>query len=365
MDGQTSHEVSAPEWLSRGRIPGLDGLRAISIALVLAAHVLFASGHGYGPLAYGFLGVDVFFVISGFLITLLLIREQQRTGRISLAGFYRRRSLRILPAYLLFLAAIAVISHLGWERVQAGDWIAALTYTMNWRSAPAWVVGHIWSLSMEEQFYLLWPPLFLLLSPRAARRALIVCIVLAPVFRVACRHYLPTYEAFGRDSFPARVEPIAAGCLLALLAASAAERAWLNRWFMPMRSLGIAIVALLLVSFLSTRSRIVSLVCRSTLDALLIPIVVWACANARGSIASRILEWRPLVGLGILSYSLYLWQQPFLNPGKHSMPCRFPLNVLLALGAALASHFLIERPFLALKDRKPATVGAEAFAGAA
>lgn len=365
MDFQADEDSTPAPWLERGRIPGLDGLRAVSIALVLAAHVLFASGHGYGPLAFGFLGVDVFFVISGFLITLLLIREQRRTGQISLTGFYRRRALRILPAYVLFLVVIAVISYVGRERVRAADWIAALTYTMNWRTNPSWVLGHIWSLSMEEQFYLLWPPLFLLLSPRSARRVLIGCIVLAPVFRVVARVYWPQYEALGRNSFPARVEPIAAGCLLALLAANAKDRAWLNRWFSGMRALAIAMIALLLVTFVSMHAKAFSLVCRSTLNALLIPVVVWASANAKGSIAARILEWRPLVGLGILSYSLYLWQQPFLDPEKHSALCRFPLNVLLALAAAVASHFLIERPFLQLKDRKPAVVSTEAFAGAA
>jgi peptidoglycan/LPS O-acetylase OafA/YrhL len=362
-------EAGAPVWLARGRIPGLDALRAMSITLVIAAHALFASGHGFAPLSFGFLGVDVFFVISGFLITLLLLRERQRTGRVSLRDFYRRRALRIFPAYMVFLAAIAGAAWLGWERTRPGDWAAALTYTMDFRTDPAWSLGHVWSLSVEEQFYLLWPPLILLLSPKAAGRLLLGCIAAAPAFRVAARFLCPHFEALGRMSFPARLEPIAAGCLLALLATDPRGRAWLNRWLGNPGSMALALLALLGTSFLASRSSAFGLVCRSTLCALLIPAIIWGCANARaGSILGRVLAWPPLVGIGILSYSLYLWQQPFFDGAKSTVfVCRFPANIGLVVIAAVASYFLVERPFLQLKDRRPRrtpAVAQEAMASA-
>jgi peptidoglycan/LPS O-acetylase OafA/YrhL len=362
---------AAPAWLSRGRIPGLDALRAVSIVLVLAAHVLFAARYGTDMhvrarvLSFGFLGVDFFFVISGFLITLLLLREQDRTGNISLRGFYRRRALRILPAYLVFLGAMYIATRIGWEQIRTGDWIAALTYTMNWRGttwvSPAWAVGHVWSLSVEEQFYLLWPPLVMFLSPRALKRVLIGCILVAPIFRVAARIFLPNYEAFGRMSFPARVEPIAAGCLLAMLAVDPAGRALLNRWCRGLGSVLLALFLVIAASILASRSKIFALFGRSTVCAILIPIIVWGCANARHSLVRRALAWKPIVGLGILSYSIYLWQQPFLDGEHHeSIVCRFPVSIALVFVAAFASYFLIERPFLMIKDRKPAPKAEEA-----
>ncbi|HWE02047.1 MAG TPA: acyltransferase [Tepidisphaeraceae bacterium] len=357
---ESIHTADAPAWLTRGRVPGLDALRAGSIILVLAAHSIRAAYfeprwlHS-GPL--GFAGVDVFFVISGFLITLLLCREKSRTGDISLKGFYYRRALRILPAYFVFLAALFVAMRIGWEHVAREDWIAALTYTMNWRSDPAWAIGHIWSLSAEEQFYFLWPPLMMLLSHKSARRLLLACIVAGPFYRVAMRvlvakiPLLHPHDALYSTSFPARLEPIAAGCLLALLAIHPGSRRFLNRWCTA-RAAAIALAILAGCVAVSSYARIVGLVFRPTVSACAIPIILWFCANARGTLA-RILAWRPAVALGVLSYSIYLWQQPFLSqehPGFRLF--RFPIGIGFALGAGILSYLIVERPFLKLKDRQ-------------
>src|SRR5262249_17693155 len=148
----TRTEVVGPPWLARGRIPCLDGLRAVSIGLVVLAHAAGTHGspvprswreacHRLGPL-----GGDVFFVLSGFLITLLRLREVGRTGTVSLCRFYWRRALRILPAYLAYLAFLAALSAAGTVRLGRGDWLSALTYTVNLRPRlPAHEVAHIWS----------------------------------------------------------------------------------------------------------------------------------------------------------------------------------------------------------------------------
>src|SRR5262249_35170954 len=142
----------APAWLRGGRIPSLDGMRALAILMVLFSHVHFP-GDGWGPLntlkgRAGFLGVQVFFVLSGFLITTLALREIDRTGRLSLRGFYLRRALRILPAYLTYLAVVAGLQFAGQAALSARSWLALGTYTVNFLPAPIPMeAAHVWSLS--------------------------------------------------------------------------------------------------------------------------------------------------------------------------------------------------------------------------
>jgi peptidoglycan/LPS O-acetylase OafA/YrhL len=131
--------VEEPTWVERGRIPCLDGLRGIAIVLVILSHTAGTKGAKLPlPLRYvGGLGVEIFFVISGFLITLLLLREMRATGKISLKHFYMRRSLRILPAYFAYLGGLALMQSARQVRIPFGDWFGALTYTINLRPHPA------------------------------------------------------------------------------------------------------------------------------------------------------------------------------------------------------------------------------------
>ncbi|HET9720708.1 MAG TPA: acyltransferase, partial [Solirubrobacteraceae bacterium] len=155
-----------------GRRPVLDGLRGVAVLLVIAEHT--------GLLHNGFLGVDVFFVLSGFLITTLLLEEFQRAGRISLRGFYARRARRLVPALLVAVAAFLVISAAADQSGFGDDVLAAaagVTYITNILMAltPTWLpaVGHLWSLGAEEQFYLLWPVVLIAAIRRSvSRRAL-------------------------------------------------------------------------------------------------------------------------------------------------------------------------------------------------
>src|SRR5947208_208815 len=148
-----SAEDRAPVWINSGRIPALDGLRAIAVGFVLLAHVHRTSGFPNlaPPRAVGYIGtvgVDVFFLLSGFLITTLLCREYDRTRRTSLRAFYLRRILRIVPAYVCFLLFVLALQLSGNADVSGWDWVASATYTMNFVPRPAWEVGHIWSLSI-------------------------------------------------------------------------------------------------------------------------------------------------------------------------------------------------------------------------
>ena len=347
-------------WLAGGRVPGLDGLRALSIALVLFHHGAETAGSPF-PAAlreryyYGALGVDIFFVISGFLITLLLLREEGRSGTVSLRGFYTRRAFRILPAYFAYLGFVFLLTRLGAVRLRWIDWVAAMTYTMNFlpHQWSRWVVGHMWSLSIEEHFYLLWPPALVLLGSRRARLVLLVIFPLAVASRYASwtvlRHWIDLNYAF---ITPNRMDSIAAGCLLAYLVCDRRVWPWLEglaRWGT------IVFLAAILILAVSSRARRFSdmydITLGRTIESSAIALCILAVVSSPRSVVGRLLETRPMVVVGVLSYSLYLWQQPFLNPRGELWICRWPQNLLLATTAAIASHLVVERPFLRLKDR--------------
>ncbi|HET7563229.1 MAG TPA: acyltransferase, partial [Rhodanobacteraceae bacterium] len=222
------------------RIPSLDGFRAISILMVLYGHVggtrdfptetVGAGGRWLGDL--GHLGVLVFFVISGFLITTLLKVEREKTGTISLKQFYLRRVLRIFPAFYVLILALLLATWLRWIDLGGRDFLFATTYTVNYYPDHPWQIGHLWSLSIEEQFYLLWPLALLVLRERRALILAIAAIFAAPLLRAAIREYIlhvnPHAVLADMSIFPAMFDYIATGCALALL------RPWLltRNWYL-------------------------------------------------------------------------------------------------------------------------------------
>jgi peptidoglycan/LPS O-acetylase OafA/YrhL len=296
--------------------------------------------------------VDVFFVVSGFLITLLLLRERQKTGEVSASGFYRRRCLRILPAYVTFVLVLAALAAVDFVRLRDQDWCGALTYTVNWFDDPSWEVGHIWSLSLEEHFYLLWPLLFLL-GPRWAWRFAWICIAAMPLTRLLM--WMNWKEAAPVEtSTLTRLDTIAVGCVLAFLAWQPRGRrlgAWAARstaWLGPVAVL--TLITSIACSLCWYRFR---LLVGISLNAAAIAVLIWLCITQKEGVLRRLLESRPLVTLGTLSYSVYLWQQLFLNPYSTVWVCRWPLNLTCVFLAATASYLIVERPFLRLKERTP------------
>lgn len=354
-------------WVGAGRVPSLDGLRALAVTGVLVDHVA-TSGNFPAPetlmhvTAKGAMGVDLFFVISGFLITLLLLRERERYGAYSLRAFYTRRGLRILPAYIAFLLAVAAVTLLGAPRPTGGDWLGLLTYTMNWHapSEPSqWAVGLTWTLSIEEQFYLLWPLLLLRLGPTAARWSLIAYIVVVPFLRPVMAAVDPSFIELPAHSSLTRMDGIAMGCLMALLAFDGS----LDRLRVTGRRAVLVTIAALGILAVSIRLDAVNafyiLVLGNTFTPLTFAVLIWvAVANGR-SLPGRALSSRPMVAVGTVSYSLYLWQGLFLVPGflAPSMPPilafaqTWPVNLVVTASVAIASYLLIELPFLVRKDR--------------
>ncbi|MGH9247255.1 MAG: acyltransferase family protein [Acidimicrobiales bacterium] len=347
-------------------VPALDGLRGLAVAGVIAFHAGFLGG--------GFLGVDLFFVLSGFLITSLLLAEYAGRGRIGLRRFWARRARRLLPALLVVLAAVAgyawfVASPAELGRVR-GDALATLGYVANWRDVVArrsyWdlfavpsPLEHAWSLAIEEQFYLLWPLLVagVLRLAGGSRRVLLGVTALLAAASAAAMAVLhrpfgdPSRVYFGTDTR-------AAGILVgAVLAIALAGRAGLPRpRHMRRRSSGLVdvIAALALVGVLATWA-----LARGTSGWLYeggllaleagVALVIWAVARPEAGWLARVLSWSPLRGLGLISYGLYLWHWPVfvvLSPARTGLadPALLLVRLGASVGLAVASFRLVEQP---------------------
>jgi len=336
------------------RIPSLDGLRAISIALVLVAHL---AGTRHFPLsataehfwALGEFGVRVFFVISGFLITGLLMQELARDGRVHLGRFYLRRTLRIFPPYYTLLLALGLASMAGALTLAPRDLVHGATYTSNYYLDRSWFLGHTWSLSVEEQFYLLWPAVLLLAGLRRGLFIAAAVVALSPVIRVVEWELVRSAGAGVGLRFETIADSIATGCLLA------GARGWLHGNAIYRRLLDGAWFAVVPVvgalGHLTQDHPLVSFGLGMTVANLAIALCVdWAVTHHEGRVG-RVLNAPPLVFVGLISYSLYLWQQPFLNRASPAPLAAFPLNIAAAVTLALLSYYIVERPALRLRKQ--------------
>jgi peptidoglycan/LPS O-acetylase OafA/YrhL len=316
------------------RIPSLDGLRAISILLVVAGHMA-RSGHAPQIFwaCYAEIGVRIFFVISGYLITGILLREHEQTSTISLREFYIRRAFRIFPAALVFLLVVFVFY---WHQLRWFDIAAALLYVANMDPWRPWILGHLWSLSLEEQFYLLWPGV---LKRWYRHRAVILLGVfaLAPVFQAAM--YALKFRSGAANTLPAISNNLAIGGLLALFGARIPT-------IKPY--LAIIMTAVVIATPLySSRSAI------GTLFGLFVlrPLLYVAIAGIVLHVVQTpywVLNCRPVAWLGKISYSLYLWQQPFCADPH----LRSAYLAVFAFLCATVSYYFVEQPLLRIRDQR-------------
>lgn len=332
-------------------VPSLDGLRAISIVLVLLGHLSGSTGFvrlnlGIGD--YAHLGVVVFFVISGFLITRLLLSEHARKGYVSLKLFYARRALRLFPASYAFVACVWLLWLAGIVHLQSRDLWHAVTYTVNYLPQAGWEIGHLWSLSVEEQFYLLWPLAFVTLGPRRAIWVAAGVILLGPAARSASWLFLKGTPYYGLSMFPMVADSLAMGCLLARSRSWLEEQGWYLRLFRPVYSAGLLLLVVLANRYMGFS--VVSILGSSVINVSL-AILIHRSVYAPDDWIGRVLNWKPIVFVGALSYSLYLWQQLFLNRNSTAWICAFPQNLMFAIAAALGSYFLLEKPLLKLRHR--------------
>ncbi len=328
--------------------PALDGIRAFAITSVVFYHALPTE------LVGGWVGVDVFFVLSGYLITRLLAQELQASGTINFRFFYMRRVLRLLPAFaalLLFqLLRIALEGNPVVARQMLEATLISATYLINWSRAFEWlpqdVLGHTWSLAMEEQFYLIWPVTLLLVWKRRPLTWLTGAIVVIVAWRCVLA-FTGSDPERTYNGFDTHADALLIGCVLALLPADAPILVHVRRFSaLPLAALT-AMVLFLIHSALLTQT--IGLTAAALFAAWLI-----VAAGVDGWL-KRLLSLKPLSYTGRISYGWYLWHFPILLIGVNTIPGLTNAGraglVLAAYPVAMASYHFIERPFLALRPR--------------
>lgn len=341
-------------------IPGLNGLRAISIIFVLLAHW---TNTGNMPeqlktvlrlLIDGSVGVRMFFEISGFLISYLLLKEYHQYGRINFGQFYLRRFLRLFPVFYSYLLVILLLKLSGVITIDAWNIVCALLYVENFKFMKVnWLVGHSWSLAVEEQFYLIWPAVFKYVQ-QVSFRYVIIVLALGSFMRSFYYKYTDISRFF-LAPFLMHADFLLIGCILGIL------------YFQKSKLLNLAaslkaghlLVTVLLIWFFTLMEY------HPVWDKLFIPtsgtvvaagvatVLVYTIQTQGRLTAALDRSWVDFTGR--LSYSLYVWQQLFLGGTRLFIPrfqwlTEYPQNMVFVWVATLLSYLFIERPFLRLKE---------------
>src|SRR5262249_41375272 len=234
----------------------------------------------------------VFFVISGFLITSLLLSEYVCYGSISLKLFYARRSLRIFPPCYAYVFTVAALSAIGVIRLGAHDLVAAFTYTVNYLPGRVWEIGHLWSLSVEEQFYLIWALVFAALGAKRAHWAAVGMVLMAPLARIANQRMLIGTPFYDLEMFPMVADSIAMGCLLAMSRKWLEQQGWYVRLFKWHNALFLLGLVLAINRYSQYRYAIVD-VFGPTLRAAYIAVLIHRTVYDPNTWTGRLFNWPP------------------------------------------------------------------------
>ncbi len=333
-----------------GRIRSLDGLRAVSIILVCIGHLKGTVGapeilDGFHSPVSRF-----FFIISSFLITWMLLRELEKKNSIDFKRFFRDRIFRIFPAFYAYIGIGAVLAWAGWVQLNPGDLLHAATFTMNYHDARAWHFNSTWSLGYQEQFYVIWPFLLFFIGRKNISLALILIVLVVPAVRALMWYELDASPAAMMRNFQAVVDTLAMGCLLAYACRNGTVKRiecrkkrtalWVIGTLMFLATFGIYLIDLGLFYVLG-----------QTVANVATTLILYLCLTSKAGIVHFLLNNRVSVYIGMLSYSIYLWQAPFLNSYETGLLQSYPLNVVLTVVAAMGSYYLIEKPCLALKGK--------------
>jgi peptidoglycan/LPS O-acetylase OafA/YrhL len=356
--------IRLPEQAQYGHIPGLDGLRALSVLIVIIAHM------GFEHIVPGGFGVTVFFFISGFLITRLLLAESEKNDGLKLGQFYMRRAIRLYPA-LLFMVGMTCIAYigLGYGGPSGMELLAAVGYFTNVFQVVSRVGGeipfmpwtHLWSLAVEEHFYLAFPLLVMVFRRnwRHLAIALFAVIGLAAIWRaiIAFGTNLPA-EDYNYMMTDARLDSLAWGCLLSVLL-HIKLKAQSFRHLIGLIPTVLGFIGLA-ASFL-IRDESFRYTLRFSLQGLSIFVLVLNLYYWRAlDFAFSILDWKPLAWVGSVSYALYLWHVPIIDLAVRGFGDSLSVRiaaVVASVGVAAISFYFVEKPFIALRRKFGSHVG--------
>jgi peptidoglycan/LPS O-acetylase OafA/YrhL len=337
-------------------IPSLYGLRAISVLLVVVYHLQNARDpisfpSFIEPSYFGHFGVNIFFVISGFIITTLLMNEAGQNGHISIPRFYVRRILRIFPAYYFLLLTYFILQLTSVIHLENTDWFFSLTLLKQF-SNPGGITGHLWTISAEEVFYLFFPIIFIWLYPKNKRllNYLLIFVTLAavPASRMLIHNVFPTYPF----NVFVRGDALAIGCLLAL---NYDKIRIIGRYyktiFMALILMELSYLMLQETTYPEAAQILLGSAGWSLPDNLAIAIILIVSIEQRSSLWFRFLNSKVLVFIGTISYSIYLWQQIFTSQLELGIFNKLPYSLIFLFLASVLSYKLIEKPFLDMRKR--------------
>ncbi|WP_353959508.1 acyltransferase family protein [Mucilaginibacter flavus] len=353
-------KFTVPEVLNLSYIPALDGLRGFAILTVLFGHMLLNTS--WALLALANVGVEIFFVLSGFLITSLILKEKLKNGRVSLKRFYIRRVLRILPVAYLFLIILLVLNYLFNLNLSTRSFVASALYVKNFHLnyASNWFNGHFWTLAIEEQFYVVFP-VILVYSLKSYIRLIFIIILSVPLLQSLGFHnvgifysnYLVHKITFLLiNLFENGTPSILIGSYLSILMFRKnipTVKTKTNNYFSSFLLLNAMIFRVTCTKFIHNDY------INSIIFSLIIALVIYLILINSEDFLGMILKNKYSVRLGILSYSIYIWQQIFLykqpweNTFKYSNSLFLNLPVLFII--SYLSYNFFELRFLKLKER--------------
>lgn len=357
-----NQQSKIPAQLDIPKIPSLDGLRAVSIAFVIIYHSLFSSKL-LDLSVLGKIGVEIFFVISGFLITTLLLKEKILKNKINLKKFYIRRAFRILPVVFLFLFVLVLLNSIFSLHITNRSFLTAILFVKNLPipNSGDWYTGHFWSLAIEEQFYIIFPFLVAYLSIKNYKRLVIGLIVTLTVINFCfynevgpfnSNRFLHLFSMITVNLFSVGTIAILIGSFLSVLMF---ENPNILNQLMGVKSFFLSFILFLVALVL--RIPIFHLYIpyfSHALFAFIIGVVIIMNINGK-NFMSRILNLPFMAEIGILSYSLYIWQQIFTCYQPWSAMFKYAdsiiLNLLLLFLVAFLSYRFYEKKFLDLKAR--------------
>ena len=350
---------------SKERIQGLDGLRGVSIILVLFGHGWYSLDFFSFLTPFQFFlsnasqGVLIFFVISGFLITQLLEQEKNNFKKVDLSGFYLRRFFRIIPALLCYLFAISILGFFKIINTSFYDLLTGLFFFQNYKhifnfptNDDYYYVGQLWTLSIEEQFYLFWPFLFVFMGRKVLIWLSLSVILFSPFIRILTYYLVPQWRPYIPIMAHTYFDPIMFGCLAALVKDFPLVTRFIFSKISPLGVLfSITFIFLIQPILVRDFGGPFNLTIGVFISSLLVSFILVYCYFRPDSILVKTLCFKPLVFVGIISYSLYLLNPLFLISAGSYIWQKFPYNFLLTFIFGIVSFFAVEKKFINLRKK--------------